>query len=64
MGPGRVKTCASQERVEPVSLLPSSDSHRQHFLVFRLTKLRRTFYEQIELASFYTAWVDLRHSPV
>jgi hypothetical protein len=25
-------------------------------LVFRLTKLRRTFYEQIEHASFHTAW--------
>jgi len=29
--PGRVKTCASQESVEPFSLLLSSDSHRQHF---------------------------------
>src|SRR5215470_11833825 len=29
------------------------------FLVFRLTKLRRTFYEQIERASFRTAWVGL-----
>jgi hypothetical protein len=28
---GRVKTCASQEIVEPFSLLPSSDSRRQHF---------------------------------
>jgi hypothetical protein len=27
-------------------------------LVFRLTKLRRTFYGQIERASFRTAWVD------
>src|SRR5215469_6555748 len=26
-----VKTCASQESVEPFSLLPSSDSRRQHF---------------------------------
>ena len=30
-GPARVKTCASQESVEPFSLLPSSDSRRQHF---------------------------------
>jgi hypothetical protein len=60
MGPARVKTCASHESVEPVSLLPSSDSRRQ-FLVFRLTKLRRTFYEQIERASFRTAWVNSRH---
>jgi hypothetical protein len=28
LGPGRVKTCASQESVEPFSLLPSSDSRR------------------------------------
>ena len=28
---GRVKTCASQENVEPFSLLPSSNSRRQHF---------------------------------
>jgi hypothetical protein len=31
LGPGRVKTCASQERVEPSSLSSSSDSRRQHF---------------------------------
>ena len=30
-GPARVKTCASQESVEPFSLLPSSDSRCQHF---------------------------------
>jgi len=29
-------------------------------LVFRLTKLRRTFYAQIERASFHTAWVERR----
>ena len=33
---------------------------RQHFF-FRLTKLRRTFYEQIERASFRTTWVVSRH---
>src|SRR6516162_8544192 len=27
---GRVKTCASQESIEPVSLLPSSNSRRQN----------------------------------
>jgi hypothetical protein len=32
MGAGRVKTCASQESVESFSLVPSSDSRRQHFL--------------------------------
>ena len=31
-------------------------------LGFRLTKLRRTFYERIERANFRTAWVDLRRS--
>jgi transposase len=30
LDPGRVKTCASQQSVEPFSLLPSSDSRRQH----------------------------------
>jgi hypothetical protein len=30
--------------------------------VFRFTKLRRTFYEQIEHGSFRTAWVELRRS--
>src|SRR6516162_8827665 len=29
-------------------------------LVFRLTKLRRTFYERIERASFRTAWTQSR----
>jgi hypothetical protein len=38
MGPGRVKTCARQESVD-FSLLPSSDSRRQHFWVrFLLTQ--------------------------
>ena len=32
------------------------------FLVFRLTKLRRTFYAQIERASFRTAWTLSGHS--
>jgi hypothetical protein len=31
-------------------------------LVFRLTKLRRTFYAQIERASFRTAWTHSSHS--
>ena len=31
IGPARVKTFASQESVEPFSLLPSWDSRRQHF---------------------------------
>jgi len=53
-----VKTCASQKIVEPFSLLPSSDNRR----VFRLTKLRITFYEQIERASFRTAWTPCGHS--
>jgi hypothetical protein len=31
LGPGRVKTCASEETLESFSLLPSSDSRRQNF---------------------------------
>jgi hypothetical protein len=42
MGPGRVKTCSSQESVEPVSLLPSLDSRRQPF-GFQIDQIEKNF---------------------
>ena len=42
LDPGRVKTCASQESVEPFSLLPSSDAVASTF-GFRIDQTEKNF---------------------
>jgi hypothetical protein len=58
VGAGRVKNVREPRKRRIIFLLPSSDSPSPAFLVFRLSKLRRTFYAQIARGSFRTASVD------